>query len=74
VQKGDGKGTEAFSECIHPVFRTHDDTKKKAVYVDRLMTVKILDIPEAESDDLLGARARSFEKKEFIYEHEVAPC
>src|SRR5471030_2096946 len=40
VQKGDDKGVEAFSECVHPVFRTHEDTKKKAVYVNRLMTVK----------------------------------
>lgn len=70
VQKGDDKGTEAFSECVHPVFRTHDDTKKKAIYVNRLMTVKILDMPEDESKDLLNKLFDHSEKKEFVYEHE----
>src|ERR1700704_6393739 len=49
VQKGDDKGVEAFSECVHPVFRTHEDSKKKAVYVNRLMTVKVVDMPQDES-------------------------
>jgi len=69
VQKGDDKGTEAFGECVHPVFRTHDDTKKKAVYVNRLMTVKVVDMPQDESDRLLNAVFDHAEKKEFIYEH-----
>jgi alpha-ketoglutarate-dependent taurine dioxygenase len=69
VQKGDDKGTEAFAECVHPVFRTHEDTKKKAVYVNRLMTVKVLDMPEDESSRLLSALYDHSEKKEFVYEH-----
>jgi taurine dioxygenase len=69
VQKGDDKGVEAFSECVHPVFRTHEDTKKKAVYVNRLMTVKVVDLPEDESDRLLKAVYDHSEKKEFVYEH-----
>ncbi|HZS63359.1 MAG TPA: TauD/TfdA family dioxygenase [Xanthobacteraceae bacterium] len=69
VQKGDDKGTEAFAECVHPVFRTHEDTKKKAVYVNRLMTVKILDMPQDESDSLLDLLYDHSEKKEFVYAH-----
>ncbi len=69
VQKGDNKGVEAFSECVHPVFRTHEDTKKKAVYVNRLMTVKVVDMPQDESDRLLRAVYDHSEKKEFVYEH-----
>jgi taurine dioxygenase len=67
--RGDSRGTEAFAECVHPVFRTHDDTGKKAVYVNRLMTVKVLDTPEQESDRLLNAVYDHAEKREFVYEH-----
>ena len=70
VQKNDDKGIEAFSEWVHPVFRTHEDTRKKAIYVNRLMTVKILDMPEDESDELLEKLFEQSEKKEFVYEHE----
>jgi taurine dioxygenase len=67
--KGDGKGTEAFGEREHPVFRTHEDTGHKAVYVNRLMTVKVLDLPEDESERLLHAVWDHCERREFIYEH-----
>jgi taurine dioxygenase len=70
VQKGDNKGVEAYGEFVHPVFRTHEDTKRKAVYVNRLMTVKVVDLPEKESDELLNAVFDHAEKKEFVYEHE----
>src|SRR5258706_6716431 len=69
TQRGDDRGTEAFNECVHPVFRTHEDTKRKAVYVNRLMTVKIDDMPEKESQRLLGILFDHAEKPEFIYEH-----
>jgi taurine dioxygenase len=69
TQKGDGKGTEAFGECVHPVFRTHEDTGRKAVYVNRLMTVKVLDMPQDESKALLSAVFDHAEKREFVYEH-----
>src|SRR6201997_97812 len=67
--RGDNRGTEAFAEQAHPVFRTHEDTGKKAVYVNRLMTVKVLDLPEDQSDRLLKAVYDHAEKREFVYEH-----
>jgi len=67
--KGDSRGTEAFAECVHPVFRTHEDTLRKAVYVNRLMTVKVLDMAEDESERLLNAVYDHAEKREFVYEH-----
>jgi len=51
------------------VFRTHEDTGRKAVYVNRLMTVKVLDTPAEESDRLLNAVFDHAEKREFVYEH-----
>jgi taurine dioxygenase len=69
TQRGDNKGVAAFAECVHPVFRTHEETKRKAVYVNRLMTVKVLDLPEEESDRLLAALFDHSERHEFVYEH-----
>jgi taurine dioxygenase len=69
VQRDDGKGTEAFAECVHPVFRTNDDTSRKAIYVNRLMTVGILDMPQEEAGPLLNAVFDHAEKREFVYEH-----
>jgi taurine dioxygenase len=73
TQKGDGRGTAAFAECIHPVFRTHEETARKAVYVNRLMTVGIVDMPQEESDRLLTAVFDHAEKREFVYEHVWRP-
>ena len=70
TQKGDAKGTEAFGECVHPVFRTNEDTGRKAVYVNRLMTIGIVDMPQEESQPLLNALFDHAEKHEFVYEHE----
>jgi taurine dioxygenase len=69
TSRGDGKGTEAFGECVHPVFRTHEDTGRKAIYVNRLMTVKILDLPDDESERLLNALWDHSEQREFVCEH-----
>jgi taurine dioxygenase len=69
VQKGDDKGTEAFAECTHPVFRTHEDTKKKAVYVNRLMTVRIEGLPQEESDQVLNTIYDHAEQEKFVYAH-----
>jgi taurine dioxygenase len=67
--RGDAKGTEAFAEMVHPVFRTHEETGRKAVYVNRLMTTEILDLPKAESDAALAALFDHAEKPEFVYAH-----
>jgi taurine dioxygenase len=69
TQKGDSRGTEAFGECVHPVFRTHEETGKKAVYVNRLMTAGIVDMPQEENEPLLNAVFDHAEKPEFVYEH-----
>jgi len=69
VVRGDKQGVDATSQAVHPVIRTHDETNRKAIYVNRLMTVKIEDMPEPESDALLNFLFDHCEKSEFVYTH-----
>ena len=69
MQRGDDRGVAAFNEFTHPVFRTHEETGRKAVYVNRLMTVKVVDMDPTESDVLLKALFDHAENREFVYEH-----
>ena len=53
----------------HPIFRTHPATGKKSLYVNRLMTEYIVDMPRVESDELLKQLFDHQEQKQFQYEH-----
>ncbi len=70
AQKGDNMGVSAFAESVHPIFRTHDDTGKKAIYVNRLMTEGIVDMDQDKADRFLTELFDHSENPEFVYEHE----
>jgi taurine dioxygenase len=61
--------TQSVPSYAHPVVRTHPATGRKALYVNRLMTVRIEGLPAQESDDLLAMLFDHQERREFIYEH-----
>jgi taurine dioxygenase len=69
VKRDDKQGVDATSQAVHPVVRTHEETKRKALYVNRLMSTKIEDMPEAESDEILNYLFDHSEKPEFVYTH-----
>ena len=54
---------------FHPVAIAHPYTKKKALFVDRLMTARIEGVSNEESDEILRELYDHGEKPEFTYAH-----
>jgi taurine dioxygenase len=69
TQRGDNRGVAAHGESTQPAFRTHDETGRKAIYVNRLMTVGIEGIEQDEAERLLEQIWDHSERPEFVYEH-----
>jgi taurine dioxygenase len=64
---------EGIPSCWHPIVRTHPATGRKALYVNRLMTVAIEGLSDSEGDALLNALFDHQEQPQFIYEHVWRP-
>jgi taurine dioxygenase len=67
------KVREGVPSYWHPVVRTHPDTGRKALYVNRLMTVAIDGMSESDSEEFLNTLFEHQERPEFIYEHVWRP-
>jgi taurine dioxygenase len=59
----------AHPHFIQPIVRTHPDTKRKALYVNRLMTFTVDGMDEGESGALLNKLFDHIEEDRFIYAH-----
>ena len=55
---------------VQPMVRTHPATKKKALYINRLMTWSIEDMDEGEGTALLDQLFTHIEQDQFMYAHE----
>ena len=60
-------------DSVHPVVRTHPDTKRKCLYVNEGFTVRICDIPEDESEALLEELFEHIKQPAFMYRHQWQP-
>ena len=65
----DNVSGSAAPRYAHPVFRTHPETGRKSIYVNRLMTDHIIGKSETESRNLLEALYVVQESSRFIYRH-----
>ncbi len=73
AKRDDGMGVQQVNEASHPVFRTHDETGRKAVYVNRLMTVGIEGMERDAAMALLGPTFDHSENEAWVYEHVWRP-
>ncbi len=59
----------ASPHWFHPVFITHPETGRKALFVDRLMTRRIEGLEPEDSEETLDFLYEHVEKREFVFEH-----
>jgi taurine dioxygenase len=64
---------EGIPSYWHPIVRTHPATGRKALYVNRLMTIAIDGMPETQSEELLNTLFEHQEQPKFVYEHVWRP-
>ena len=65
------RATAVFAD--HPIIRTHPETGRQALYVNRLMTEDISGLSEAESDEVLSELFDRVETSPCVYEHVWRP-
>ena len=54
-----------YPSCVHPVVRTHPDTRRPALFVNPSFTTRILDLPDEEGSALLRRLFRHQARPEF---------
>ena len=59
----------AHPHYVQPIVRTHPATKRKALYVNRLMTFTVDGMEEDDGSALLNALFEHMERDQFIYAH-----
>jgi taurine dioxygenase len=60
----------AHPHYVQPIVRTHPDTKRKALYVNKLMTFTVEGMDEEEGSALLNTLFDHIEQERFIYAHQ----
>ncbi len=64
VNAGDYSG-----EVMHPLFVRHEETGRTALFASRLMTVRIAELSQQDSDELLAVLFDHIERADNVYAH-----
>ena len=72
-REGKGANASTVDGCAHPVSIAHPASGRRALYVDRLMTMRIDGLPAEESDEILHEMFDIAEREDFVYEHVWTP-
>jgi taurine dioxygenase len=59
--------------AVHPIFIRHEETERISVYVNRLLTRRIIGFDDEESQNLLSRLFEHSEQSEMIYQHKWTP-
>ena len=62
-----------LENVLHPIVRTHEDTGRKALYVNQGFTYRIAGMSETKSDALLKKLFAHTTEERFIYRHKWRP-
>jgi taurine dioxygenase len=63
--ENNGEVVKEYPSAIHPVIRTHPETGKKAIFVNKFFTTRIEDLEPQESKSVLDFLFTHIEKTEF---------
>jgi taurine dioxygenase len=69
----EGKKLERLLPATHPVVRVHPETGAKNLFVNPKFTVRIVDMPQAQSEELLRLLYRHMTRPEFLVRYHWRP-
>ena len=69
----EGKKLTRLLPATHPVVRVHPETGRKNLFVNPKFTVRIVDMPQAQSDGLLGLLYDHMTRPEFVVRYHWSP-